>query len=102
MSFHDGETTLRAAHGLKPAISETSRSRRPFQPPTHHAAATPLPAIFCSPTLEFSRAGLAPTYAHFGGDLRGGGGTYVVAWGAIIFGAIQFFRGVSQSAGEQS
>jgi hypothetical protein len=26
-----------------------------------------------------------------------GGGTYVVAWGAIIFGAIQFIRGASQS-----
>ena len=25
-----------------------------------------------------------------------GGGTYVIAWGAIIFGAIQFFRGLSQ------
>ncbi|QDU50369.1 hypothetical protein [Gimesia panareensis] len=25
------------------------------------------------------------------------GGTYVVAWGAIIFGAVQFFRGVFQS-----
>jgi hypothetical protein len=25
-----------------------------------------------------------------------GGGTYVVAWGAILFGAIQFFRGLSQ------
>ena len=25
-----------------------------------------------------------------------GGGRYVVAWGAIIFGAIQFFRGLSQ------
>lgn len=29
-----------------------------------------------------------------------GGGSYVVAWGAIVFGAIQFFRGVAQSAGE--
>ena len=28
-----------------------------------------------------------------------GGGSYVVAWGAIIFGAIQFFRGLSQSSG---
>jgi hypothetical protein len=28
-----------------------------------------------------------------------GGGTYVVAWGAIIFGAIQFFRGLAQSSG---
>jgi hypothetical protein len=25
-----------------------------------------------------------------------GGGRYMVAWGAIIFGAIQFFRGVFQ------
>ena len=24
-----------------------------------------------------------------------GGGTYVVAWGAILFGAIQFFRGLT-------
>lgn len=29
----------------------------------------------------------------------GGGGSYVVAWGAIIFGAIQFFRGLAQSNG---
>ena len=28
------------------------------------------------------------------------GGGYVVAWGAIIFGAIQFFRGVAQSPGD--
>jgi hypothetical protein len=25
-----------------------------------------------------------------------GGGTYIITWGAIIFGAIQFFRGLSQ------
>ncbi len=25
-----------------------------------------------------------------------GGGTYVVAWGAIIFGAVQFFKGVAK------
>ncbi len=28
-----------------------------------------------------------------------GGGSYVVAWGAILFGGIQFFRGMMQSAG---
>src|SRR5262249_10479701 len=28
-----------------------------------------------------------------------GGGSYVIAWGAIVFGAIQFFRGVSQMSG---
>ena len=27
------------------------------------------------------------------------GGTYVVAWGAVIFGAIQFFKGVFQRLG---
>lgn len=27
------------------------------------------------------------------------GGTYVVAWGAVVFGAIQFFKGVSQRIG---
>lgn len=26
-----------------------------------------------------------------------GGGTYIVAWGAIVFGAIQFFKGLIQS-----
>jgi hypothetical protein len=25
------------------------------------------------------------------------GGTYIVAWGAIVFGAIQFFRGLDQA-----
>ena len=30
----------------------------------------------------------------------GGGGSYVVAWGAILFGGIQFFRGLIQSAEE--
>ena len=31
-----------------------------------------------------------------------GGGSYVVAWGAIIFGAVQFFRGLSQTAGDSA
>ena len=30
-----------------------------------------------------------------------GGGSYVVAWGAIIFGAFQFLRGVFQSIGNR-
>ncbi len=30
----------------------------------------------------------------------GKGGTYVVAWGAIIFGGIQFFRGLFQYMGQ--
>jgi hypothetical protein len=29
-----------------------------------------------------------------------GGGSYVIAWGAILFGGIQFFRGLMQSSGE--
>ena len=31
-----------------------------------------------------------------------GGGKYVVAWGAIVFGAIQFFRGLIQSGEDAS
>lgn len=30
---------------------------------------------------------------------RSSGGHYIVAWGAIVFGAIQFFRGLAQSSG---
>jgi len=30
-----------------------------------------------------------------------GGGRYVIAWGAIIFGAIQFFRGAAQASSGQ-
>ena len=27
-----------------------------------------------------------------------GGGHYIIAWGAIVFGAVQFFKGLFQSA----
>jgi hypothetical protein len=37
--------------------------------------------------------GIVITAVTFGA--ASGGGTYVVAWGAIIFGAIQFFRGLA-------
>jgi hypothetical protein len=37
--------------------------------------------------------GLLVTIASF----QSGGGTAVIAWGAILFGAIQFLRGMSQS-----
>lgn len=39
--------------------------------------------------------GIIVTVATF--SAASNGGTYVVAWGAIIFGAIQFFRGVSKA-----
>jgi hypothetical protein len=41
--------------------------------------------------------GLLVTLATFSFAQGSGGGTYVVAWGAMIGGAIQFFRGVSQT-----
>jgi len=41
--------------------------------------------------------GLAVTFFTF--QAAAGGGTYVVAWGAILFGAIQFFRGLAASMG---
>lgn len=40
--------------------------------------------------------GLVVTIATY--SASSGGGRYVVAWGAIIFGAIQFFRGLSKLA----
>ncbi|MCC6554161.1 MAG: hypothetical protein IT372_14240 [Polyangiaceae bacterium] len=40
--------------------------------------------------------GLVVTAATY--SAASGGGSYVIAWGAIIFGAIQFFRGLSQSS----
>jgi hypothetical protein len=41
--------------------------------------------------------GLAVTIATFAFAAKnGGGGGYVVFWGAVIFGAIQFFRGLAQ------
>jgi hypothetical protein len=42
--------------------------------------------------------GILVTAVTFAGAAGAGGGTYVVAWGAILFGAIQFFRGMSQAA----
>lgn len=41
--------------------------------------------------------GLVVTVWTYSAAASSGGGTYVVAWGAILFGAIQFFRGVYQA-----
>ncbi|MEZ4299599.1 MAG: hypothetical protein R3B70_31915 [Polyangiaceae bacterium] len=43
-------------------------------------------------------AGIVITAATYSAASEGGG-RYVVAWGAIIFGAIRFFRGLSQASG---
>lgn len=40
-------------------------------------------------------AGFIITFWTYSSALNGG--TYVVAWGAIIFGAIRFFRGMSNT-----
>ncbi len=40
--------------------------------------------------------GIAVTAATY--DAASGGGSYVVAWGAILFGGIQFVRGLAQSS----
>ena len=42
--------------------------------------------------------GLVVTIWSYSAAAGAGGGKYVVAWGAIVFGAIQFFRGVSQAS----
>jgi len=40
--------------------------------------------------------GLAVTYFSYQ-SAASGGGRYVVTWGAVVFGAVQFFRGLAQS-----
>ncbi len=43
--------------------------------------------------------GLAVTFFSYQSATTGGG-KYVIAWGAVIFGAIQFFQGLGQSISE--
>lgn len=43
--------------------------------------------------------GLAVTFFSYQ-SATNGGGKYVIAWGAVIFGAIQFFQGLGQSMSE--
>lgn len=47
--------------------------------------------------------GLLITFGTLAAASGGNGGSYVIAWGAIVFGAIQFFRGATQvsQAGQQ-
>jgi hypothetical protein len=40
--------------------------------------------------------GTVVTVVSYSAASDSGGGRYIIAWGAIIFGAIQFFRGLSQ------
>ena len=53
-------------------------------------------ALWCAGGVIVTIGGYA---AASGGGGGGGGAMYVVTWGAIVFGAVQFFRGLSQSAG---
>jgi hypothetical protein len=43
--------------------------------------------------------GLVVTALSYQAAMNAGGGRYVLAWGAILFGGIQFFRGMIQSLG---
>ena len=40
-------------------------------------------------------AGIGITLWTYSEAFAGSGGTYVIAWGAILFGAIRFFRGMA-------
>ena len=44
-------------------------------------------------------AGVVITALTYSAAVTAGGGRYVVAWGAVVFGAIQFFRGLTQLKG---
>ena len=43
--------------------------------------------------------GVVVTALSYQAAANAGGGKYVLAWGAIVFGGIQFFRGMIQSMG---
>jgi hypothetical protein len=43
--------------------------------------------------------GIVITALSYQAAVNGGGGKYVLAWGAILFGGIQFFRGMIQLFG---
>jgi hypothetical protein len=43
--------------------------------------------------------GIVVTALSYQAAANAGGGRYVLAWGAILFGGIQFFRGLIQSLG---
>jgi hypothetical protein len=43
--------------------------------------------------------GVVVTALSYQASANGGGGKYFLAWGAILFGGIQFFRGMIQSSG---
>ena len=42
--------------------------------------------------------GIAVTAGTYSAAASGGGGHYVIAWGAIVFGAFQFLKGLFQLA----
>ena len=44
--------------------------------------------------------GIAITAATYNAAASTGEGSYVVAWGAILFGAMQFFRGLIEASAE--
>jgi hypothetical protein len=46
--------------------------------------------------------GLVVTIGTLAAASGSGGGSYVIAWGAIVWGAIQFFRGAAQASAGQS
>ncbi len=48
--------------------------------------------------LCWCAGGLAVTVFTYNMAAAGGGGRYVLAWGAILFGGMQFLRGILQSA----
>jgi hypothetical protein len=45
--------------------------------------------------------GIVVTVATYSAAASAGEGRYIIAWGAIVFGAVQFFRGLIQASGRQ-
>jgi hypothetical protein len=88
-----GFNPIQLREGQVPAdFIQTEWSKRPLRR-SSSAGATRQMAI----GLAWCIGGIAVTVATYAMAANGpGGGTYVVAWGAIIFGMIRFFKGLAQ------
>src|SRR5258705_8440026 len=77
-------TAAQASEGVPPKIERTVREKRILYG-----------ALWCA-------GGVLVTIITYISALERGGGTYIIAWGAILFGAFQLLRGLTNSGGEPS
>lgn len=83
--------------GLDPDLARTVTDRLRELVREQHAKAGQKNMLFGA---MWCIGGTVVTFLTYQAAAQGGGGKYVVAWGAIVFGAVQFFQGLFQSGKE--